>query len=630
MRSKTSFFSLAIFWNNIKRFWPIWASYLVIWLFMMPVTLWRSIEDSIRYGYGYTAADLQYRVLGSVSGTSMAMAFIYAIAVAVAVFAYLYSSKSAGMLHALPVRREGLYLTAYVTGLVFLLVPLVIVFLVTLGVEAAMGMLAAGDLCLWLAASAGLCVFFFSFASFCAVFTGLAPALAAFYLILNFVVKAVEMLAVALLSFIVFGMSGNASFQALDFLTPVYFIINRAEIKYIAETESYIFTNGYIIAAYAAAGVVLAVIGLLIYRKRNVEAAGDAVAHKSMRPVFKYGVAFCAALVLTVFVMAICYSSYTPSAPIAVAALLVACGFIGYFAAEMILKKSFRVFKSGIKGWLIFSAVLIVIVAAVHFDLFGYEKRIPDASAVESVNVSAAYNEGNLLTDADLITEAVAVHRLVYENKADIRAKQDSYRGGSENLVNLRLTYRLKDGSVLEREYNFLDSRELLNDLDSPASAIDGLVNRPELTVQRMTDKGKVSEDTIYNITVSFEKQSGEGYIDYEEVMLTGDDALTVFEAMLRDAASGGLGRTEFLYDSEYNRTYYVNSIYINYYERPQRAGETFRQYQETVNMYSYYATLSTASVNTIKALEELGCFDGEHRLILNQESREYREYYLQ
>ena len=40
-----------------------------------------------------------------------------------AVFSYLYASRSGGMLHALPLRREGLFLTNLLSGLVMMAIP---------------------------------------------------------------------------------------------------------------------------------------------------------------------------------------------------------------------------------------------------------------------------------------------------------------------------------------------------------------------------------------------------------------------------------------------------------------------------------------------------------------------------
>lgn len=52
-----------------------------------------------------------------------------------AVFGYLYSTRSACMMHALPLRRETLFTTQYLAGLSFLLLPLAAVGIITLAAE---------------------------------------------------------------------------------------------------------------------------------------------------------------------------------------------------------------------------------------------------------------------------------------------------------------------------------------------------------------------------------------------------------------------------------------------------------------------------------------------------------------
>ena len=39
MRSKTSFFNKTLFLKSVARFWPVWGSYFVIWLIILPVVL---------------------------------------------------------------------------------------------------------------------------------------------------------------------------------------------------------------------------------------------------------------------------------------------------------------------------------------------------------------------------------------------------------------------------------------------------------------------------------------------------------------------------------------------------------------------------------------------------------------
>ena len=94
-----------------------------------------------------------------------------------AVFSYLYSSRSACMMHALPARREALFVSHYLAGLSFLLLPHLAVYALTVAVEAALGCLELVPLTTWLLTQSGVCLFFYSFAVFCAMFTGNLVAL---------------------------------------------------------------------------------------------------------------------------------------------------------------------------------------------------------------------------------------------------------------------------------------------------------------------------------------------------------------------------------------------------------------------------------------------------------------------
>ena len=47
----------------------------------------------------------------------------YAILCAMAVWSYLYNARSVGMMHSLPIRREGLFLTNLLSGLAMMAIP---------------------------------------------------------------------------------------------------------------------------------------------------------------------------------------------------------------------------------------------------------------------------------------------------------------------------------------------------------------------------------------------------------------------------------------------------------------------------------------------------------------------------
>ena len=89
---------------------------------------------------------------------------------------------------------------------------------------------------------------------------------------------------------------------------------------------------------YALIGLVLAGLALAAYRRRHLESAGDVVSVRWVRPVFKYGVAFCTAVTLsTVFYYVL--DPLLPRGPWTLLVLMVVWGAAGCFVAEMLLCK---------------------------------------------------------------------------------------------------------------------------------------------------------------------------------------------------------------------------------------------------------------------------------------------------
>lgn len=104
------------------------------------------------------------------------------------------------------------------------------------------------------------------------------------------------------------------------------------------------------------------------------------VAVRAMRPVFKYGVALCSGLFFGYLTSIILNSGEG----FLMGAILV-WGVAGYFAAQMILDKTFRVFRKW-PGAAAVAAVFVALFLVVGFDLTGYETRIPDPASVERVH----------------------------------------------------------------------------------------------------------------------------------------------------------------------------------------------------------------------------------------------------
>ena len=136
MKSKTSFFNKTLFLKNITLFWPIWALYTFIIMIYVDGSLFFGFRhNNLWNNYELTKMqeiDNQIRVLNGATSitTLIVVVSIAALVVGMALFNYLFTSKSANMLHSLPITRVQHFGTNLISGLVMLWVPQIIAFLI--------------------------------------------------------------------------------------------------------------------------------------------------------------------------------------------------------------------------------------------------------------------------------------------------------------------------------------------------------------------------------------------------------------------------------------------------------------------------------------------------------------------
>lgn len=306
MRSATSFFDKTLFRSQLKHTWPLWLGYTALWLFLVPVTLFSALSA---YQGGYSAADASRLLLNAGVRGGVFISFFFGLFFAMLAFSHLTQSRATNGFHALPVRRETIFLTAYLTGLFCQLSTILVTFLLGAAVSAPL------HLSFWSVTGAAMgsamleAVFFYSFAALCMMMTGQILAAPVFYFVGNILVPGMEYLLRNFAGNFLYGYSGHTD-VALGFLSPPLYMYTMCTEVAIAsietcESDSYYVTayalehrSFMILAAYALAGLVIALIALLLYRTRKSEMTGSTVAFPWATPIFKYGVAFCTAVAL--------------------------------------------------------------------------------------------------------------------------------------------------------------------------------------------------------------------------------------------------------------------------------------------------------------------------------------------
>ena len=298
MQSATSFFNRALFRKNLQRFWPLWLGYVLIWLLLLPLPLLNELAD---YHGVPTVADASYYLLQIGAYGGLVMGAVFGIFFAMAMFAYLTNPRATQGFHSMPVRRETLYATNYLTGLVCMVSALVLAFALAGITAACFGALDLTALGTALLAAVLSVLFFYSFGVFCMMFTGQILAAPVFYGILNVLAAGMEWLVRTFAGNFLYGYSGYSAPETFAFLSPAWELVCVLDVSNVARVDrilsdgthqvirggEYMLSGLGVLGIYAAVGIVLAVLGLLVYRRRASEATGSIVTVAWARPIFK-------------------------------------------------------------------------------------------------------------------------------------------------------------------------------------------------------------------------------------------------------------------------------------------------------------------------------------------------------
>lgn len=621
MQSVTSYFNRELLRGALQRTWPLWAAYTLIWLLLLPVTIFIRLSDR---HIVYSRPTLSYELLSTGLPSGVMMAAVFGIFFAMAMFAYLTNPRATNGMHAMPIRREGLFLTHYLAGLFCQVVTLLVSFALAALVTAAFGVFDGYAVGMGLLLCVLLVLFFYSFGVLCMVCVGQILAGAVFYGILNFLFVGMEALLRSFAGNFLYGYDGRSSAFSTAPLSPPVELVSSLSVSYVYDGVDPIGVRVFHLGtfvAYAAAGLVLAALALLLYRKRRSEMTGNTVAIGWLRPVFKYGVAFCSAFslgqLLSYFVFELTDSTYTAGALIGTIACMIFAGLIGYYAAEMLLKKSFRVFKTSWKGALATSAVLILIGLSFPLDLTGYQTRVPEQSDIVSAtvnlyggNVSGSFN----LSGQESIALLRDAHCAVITDKARQTEYNRRYVPFDGDACTLRITYELADGTELFRSYDLSIDEALLSDPSSPESALTKLVNCTEITRARVLGgwvPDHLEELRITGGYLNCSYYSDGKYSHSQEAELNAAQANSAFTALMQDCAAGSIESADLFAAEEDDCEYYL-SLELWYFDPSDseaRASATKHTGEELYNG-SFYLRVTPDMVSTLRALRGLNLIE--------------------
>lgn len=547
MPSKRSFFNRTLFRKNLSRSWPLWGL-LSIAGAMVPLYILLELIQVPRGSLNPVPADFAAALYQAVTIFAPGFTAAYAILCAMLVWGYLYNPRSVSLFHSLPVDRTCLFVTNALSGLTMIAIPYAATGLLLCLLAVCWGFFHLAAAVNTILAVILLAVTFFGLATLCAMLTGNIFALPAFYLLVNFLSPILESLIFSMAQQFLVGVGSAANrFNALSPIVQIYTSFTASFERYTPDGDQTAALRGlWVVALYALAGVAMLALAWFLYQRRHSERAGDVVAFRWLRPVFRYGVALLSGLTVGRLIYFFLWESLFQKGSYADVLPLFVCvalgGLLGFYAASMLLEKTRRVFRGSLLGAGIVCAGAAVLCLLVSVDVFGVERRVPDMDEIKSVRLedrgilSGPFDPED---DSEQVEAIRAFHQALVKDRNYIRSYHPDWdhEEGKASSHYIWLTYELTDGTTLTRQYDLW----LTEDRVKTAGTYDNLlaafyqdpeVRRCDVTIPENTDVSSIDvfsdymEDGVYSINTNERDPK---------------DAKTLYAALQRDADEGNI-----------------------------------------------------------------------------------------
>lgn len=470
MPRKTSFCNAALLRSDIKRYWPLLFLYVAVWVVILPMQILSASRqcDGVADGIMTVLQLQQHNVIIRSIPASVVMSLLFGCFAAMAVWSYLMSGRTVGLMHALPVTRTQAFFSHILSVLGVLTAGNVLIFLLTALCSAGFSYVDWTALGTWLLLTELMALFFFALGSLCAMVTGWLLAVPVLYGAMNVVALLLYAVISTMTQMFYFGYSSSDIPEFITWLTPVGRIWDAVanggaqpiEVQFREPIGTQTYHRFQLPASafstciiYAAVGIALLALVWWLYKKRPSETAGDAMSFRWLQPIARWSIGLCGGLGLGLFLNYVILGS-------SFAGLLICqlvMGVICFFAAQMLLKKKFRIFTS--RWWVETLALVLTLLAVtlcIKLDITGYQHRVPDAEDVTSVRFDASY--ADFTTDDPTAVESViSLHRAILEqyDETGERLENQTYLDTEDGPITryVRVDYQLRNGTSLCREW---------------------------------------------------------------------------------------------------------------------------------------------------------------------------------
>ena len=644
MKSKISCFNKTIFKKNLTLYWPLWTGFLLMQLAMIPLNLYQYMRT-----YTNNPIARQYSALRNVFeiAAEPVVLFIFCVLAVMCVFSYLYTAKNANGIHGLPVTRLELFVTNVLSAFTFLAAAELISFIAGVFVGLACGVTNIEVLLYLILFQLGITFFGVAFSTVIAMLTGHIMAMPIYCFIANYLYMIVREVLENVIVNVTYGLGDLWGTDVTYVLSPLYFLERSVNVttrynEALERLDTITVSGGGAVAAYAGIGVVLFVLAYLLYRKRQLETAGDVIAVKFMKPIFRIGLGICGGTTLGVGLSELFYfetARYSDARFYIMLVFVIVCIFIGYFMAEMLMQKSFRIFKKHIVVEAVASVVVMtVFLFALNTDAFGLERKLPKQDEIVQAWVDLDYP---VKYEGEEVADLLEVHAQIIDEKDEVI---DAITRNEANCYGATFKYVLTDGSVFSRNYSLPIDNENPTNPDMSSGQIIAKEMEPERYKQYLLGMNYKNNMYLSGFINLYDQ-----YQNYLEYRFSEEELQVISEALLKDIEEGNMVIYE-LYSisgTDIADEEFMSDLQIRYYNekgivRMEDVYYDIPTYYEDANLFGGYGGTATEAVtaefassvdsdsiytrfgknctNLVNALEELGIVNDVWHLYTHEE----------
>lgn len=367
------------------------------------------------------------------------------VLLALFLFRFLHVKESSDLFHSLPIKRERIFHQYTLAGLIFLIVPVLLIVGIVWIQHIFWNLepyFSVGTIFYW----AVVTIILNTIVYMSTVFIGMLTGVSIVQGILAYIFLLLPVGLIVLLA-------QNLNFYLYGFATEYYLNNNIGFFSPLVILDNLMFADAAALipwlCVYAFLSVILYGFALFLYKKRRLEAVSQSLVFPILRPIFRFGVTFCMALLAALF-----FGEAQEASFFWLIFGYVSGSILGYLLAEIVLQKTWRVFGN-LKNYVYYAGVLIIVVVMMQVDIIGFENRIPKLEEVKQVYLGTssydyksneAAEKPMYLTQPENIKLAHQLHEEIIKGKKD-------YQNPNELNESIFMVYKLENGKKLVRQY---------------------------------------------------------------------------------------------------------------------------------------------------------------------------------